>query len=244
MSDVRGPVGSGRQDRADTRLLVATATPRAQGRRVSSRHDADGRLPFGSARRHVAGLVDVAPCAKLSRVRKTGHTSACYSSALTRGGSMRIVRTAALGAAVVIAAGVAVATQTRHADRPAISADEVGLVHVGIGAGEADRARRAARRLRGADRDARRARVPHHHAQAGWLAPCAAHPPERRTDHRQGRRGRGLHQRRMEAGADRVPDLLRHDGAAHRPQHRDRAGDLPRRQLGGPRDEPKKADAK
>ena len=150
---------------------------------------------------------------------------------------MRIVRTAALGAAVVMAAGVAVATQTA-ARRPARgSADEVGLVHLGVGARTTHRTRRAARRLRRTDRDARRARVPHHHAQAGRLAPSAAHPQERRADHRQGRRGRGLRQRRVEAGADRIADLLRLDGAAHRPQHGHGAGAVPRRELGGARDQ-------
>ena len=64
-----------------------------------------------------------------------------------------------------------------------------------------------------------------------------AHPQERRADHRQGRRGRGLRQRRVEAGADGVADLLRLDGAAHRPQHGDGAGAVPRRQLGGARDQ-------
>ena len=70
---------------------------------------------------------------------------------------MRILRTVALGAAVVMAAGVAVATQPTGQQRPA---DEVGAVHVGIGARETHRTGRAAGRLRRADRDARRARVP------------------------------------------------------------------------------------
>ena len=41
----------------------------------------------------------------------------------------------------------------------------------------------------------------------------------------------------MEAGPDRIADLLRVDGAAHGPQRRHGAGDVSRRQLGGARDQ-------
>ena len=193
----------GRLPAVQRRAVEQRVPSRLLGRRRARRPTRPpSRRPRGPARRSIAACVVTPWRAKLSGVRQTGHTSACYSSALTRGGSMRIVRTAALGAAVVMAAGVAVATQTAT-NRTGLLMKSALFTWESVPE-NADRARRPARRLRGADGDARRARVPHDHAQAGRLAARAAHPQERRADHRQGRRGRGLRQRRVEAGADRV----------------------------------------
>ena len=146
---------------------------------------------------------------------------------------MRILRTAALGAAVVMAAAAAVGTQS--------AANKEGLLMKSAlftweSVPEQPTAQGARRGVfRGADRDARRARVPQHDAEAGRIAACAAHPPERGAAHRQGRRRRSLRQRRVEAGADGQPDLLRLERAAYGAQRRHGAGDLPRGQLGRPR---------